>query len=123
MFRKKTPDLPGIGFYRTSVRPGDAQFFQRYAPAVEHPEEVVVWDQEQFGGVGKGDVVRVPPGIGVTVGADDGQVSDLAVQTAGDLPLGGVAGEKPILVHDDGSSHHVFLPSFNYGRLNITNRR
>ena len=45
----------------------------------------------------------------MTVGADDGQILDLTVQTAGDLPLGGVAREKAIIVHDDGSSHGVFL--------------
>jgi hypothetical protein len=48
MLREETPDLPGVGFDRSSVRPGDAELFQRDTPAVEHPEEVVVRDQEQI---------------------------------------------------------------------------
>ena len=105
MLRKKTPDFPGIGFNRAAVSPGDTEFFQRNAPAVEHPEEVVVRNQEQIRWVGKGHVVGIPLGIGMTVGADDGQILDLAVQTAGDLPLDGIAREKTILMHDDFFTH------------------
>jgi hypothetical protein len=69
----------------------------------------VVRDQEQSIGVGKRRIFSVPPRIGVAVRADDGQILDRAVQTAGDLPLGGIARKKPVLIHDDGSSHGVFL--------------
>ena len=94
MLGEKTPDLPGIAFDRTAVDPGNPEFFERDALAVEHPEQVMIRDQEQLGGIGKGDIVRIPPGIGVPVGADDGQILDLAVQTAGDPPLGGIAGKR-----------------------------
>jgi hypothetical protein len=121
VFCKKTPDFPGIGLDRASVRPGDTELFQRNSPAVEHPEDIMIRDQKQLRRVGKGDVVRIPPGIGVTVGADDGQIPDLAVQAVGDPPLGGIAGKKPILVHDEGSSHNAFLLSFIYDEKPLKN--
>ena len=88
VLRKQTPDRAGIGFDGSSVDPGNPQFLERDALAVEHPEQVVIRDQEQRRRIGKGDIVGIPPGIGMPVRADDGEPLDLAVQAAGDQPLG-----------------------------------
>ena len=109
MFREEAPDFPGIGFDRPPVLSGNAQFFHRDAPAVKHPEDIVIRDQEQLGRIGKGGIVRKPARIGVAVGADDGKILDLAVQPMGDLPPDRIARKESIIVHDDGPSHGILL--------------
>jgi hypothetical protein len=79
MLCEQTPDRTGITFDGSSVDPGNPKLLERDTLAVEHPEQVVIRDQKQRRRIGKGDIVGIPPGIGVTVGADDRQVSDLAV--------------------------------------------
>ena len=107
---EQTPDRAGVAFDGSSVDPGDPQLLERDTLAVEHPEQVVIRDQKQRRRIGKGDIVGIPPGVGVPVGADDGKPLDLAIQAAGDPPLGGLAGEKTVLVHDDVSTHGVLPP-------------
>ena len=45
---------------------------------MQHPEDVVVGDDEELGGVGKGLILGEPARVRVAVGADDRQLgSDL----------------------------------------------
>ena len=61
-----------------------AQFFQPHALRVEHPKQVVIWLEQQLGGVAEGLVERKPGRVGMPVRADDRQVPDARIKLARD---------------------------------------
>ena len=70
----------------------------------------MIRDNEQFGRIGKSDVFGVPPGFGMAVGADDGQVPNRPVQPTGDIPQTGIGREQAILMHHCYTGHSDFPP-------------
>ncbi len=74
------PDLARIALHRPAVDARDAERLQRDALGMEHPEDVVVGDDEELGGIGEGLVLGEPARIGVAVRADDRQRCDRAMK-------------------------------------------
>ena len=71
MLGEQMEDLPRIAFHRLLLILASPQIFELDAVAGKHPEQVMIQDQKQFRGIGKCDIVRIPPGIGVPVRQSD----------------------------------------------------
>ena len=76
----------------------DFEVLERDALAVEHSIDVVVGLNEELGGIRERLVVREPCGLRVTVRADDGEVTDLGIETACDAARLRVGGKEPVIV-------------------------
>ncbi len=100
--RQYAPCLAWVGFGAGAVGTRNSQRIQRNSLAVEHPEHVMVRDQQQLGGIGEGGVVGEPCGVGMAVRADDGQVRDLRVQAPRDRARDSVGGEEAVLIQCQG---------------------
>jgi hypothetical protein len=90
------PDLPRVGLGPTAVDPRHAEFLERHALAVEHPEDVVIGDDEQRRRIRKRLVLREPRRIGVSVRTDDRQVLDRAIELARDRAGLGIGRKQAI---------------------------
>ncbi len=85
---KELPDFAVIVLHRAAVNAGHAQRFQRDTLRVEHPEHVVVGDDEQLCGRPEGGVlVGKEFGIDVPVRADDRQIGHRFIQFPRDPAL------------------------------------
>src|SRR5580700_6289320 len=80
--RQDVPDLARVGLDRTAVEAPDTERFERDTLAVEHPEDVMVRNDEKRRGVRKWLIAREPCGVGVTVRTDDRQPGDFGIEAA-----------------------------------------
>lgn len=85
VFGESMPYFAVVCFDTGAVLVADTQLIQRYTLAVKHPEHVVIGFYQQFSGVGERLIVRKPGWICVPVWADDGQIPNLLIETAGDV--------------------------------------
>lgn len=76
ILREPPPDLPTIGFGRSTVDPGHAEVFEGNALRAEHPENVVVGHNEKLCRIREAFVLCIPAGIGMAMRADDRQSPD-----------------------------------------------
>ena len=98
MAGKDAPNLAGV----FELRMSNLQLFQRNSLAVEHPEDVMIGLHEQLCRVGEWLVPGKPACLRMPVRADDGQASDLRVQSFGNLSCCRVGGKKAIFVEQHG---------------------
>lgn len=77
--------------------------------AVQHPKDMVIGGHEQIGRVAKGGILGKPAGIGMTMPADEGQVSGMIAQVTRMTPNSNVCRKKPILVQ------HLYGPPVSNG--------
>jgi len=96
VIREALPDGTRVGFHRAAVEPRDAQVFQPHAPRVEHAEDVMVRDDDERGGFRERRVGSQQTGVHVAVRPDDGQISDLLVERAGDAAARGIRVEEAV---------------------------
>ena len=104
------PDLAGVLDDCLS----DSEIVKRDALTVEHPEDVVVRLHEQGGGVRKWSIVSKPSGIGMPVGANDGQVFYMCVQGSGDFEGAGLGWKQTIFMEQHGC---YFTPRISGGAI------
>jgi hypothetical protein len=108
MLGKGPPDLSRVPFHLTSVGERNAQAFQRNSLTVEHPEDVVIRDEEKIGRIEKSNVFGIPARVGMAMGTNDGQFSHMGVETSGHCTDFWVAREQTIFVHQGPLAH--FFP-------------
>ncbi len=85
----------GRGVGRTPVSDRNPECLERDPLRVEHPQDVMVRDNEQIRGCPEGRVrVGKESRVDVAVRADDREAGDAVVELAGDQPLGGIWREK-----------------------------
>ena len=100
------PDLARVGFHRFAVDTGHAELGERDALGMEHPEDVVVGDDEQLGGIGKWLVLGEPARIGMAMRTDDRQVGDRSMEVTGQCARGWVRRKQSVRIeqpHDQAS--------------------
>ena len=76
----------------------DAEIVQIDALAVQHAKQIMIRRQQQLGRVTERRIAGEPLRVGMTVRAQDRQVTHFRIQAAGDLPNGGFSGEQTIFV-------------------------
>ena len=95
--RERLPGLPVVHVDGASVGSGHAEHLQRDTLGVQHPEDVVVGDDEQLGRRAERRVgVGEQPRIHMPVRAHDRQVRDPVVEIPGNASLRRVGGEEPV---------------------------
>ncbi len=87
------PYLARVAVGRRAIAARNAEFFERHALAVQHPENVVIRRDEQRGRVGERRVVGKPLRIGVAVRAHDRQGRNRRVEAAREVPRRRIGGE------------------------------
>ena len=103
-----TPDLARVGLDRPAVEPRYAQAGRLDALGGQHPEHVVVGNDQQLGGVGEGAVVGEDLRLHVPVHADQRQVFGLVVDLASDAALFRREGQRAVRVERKG--RHLRAP-------------
>ena len=108
ILREASPDRARACLDRFTVEPGYPQFFERDTLAVEHPENVMIWHDQQLRRIGELRVRREPGGIGMPVRAQDGQVPDSIVEPPRDRASVLFGREEAIGMKDE-SCHGAFV--------------
>ncbi len=70
------PDGARVGLRVTAIGAWDSQIAQRDPLACQHPEQVMVGDDQKFGRVRKAFVLGKPAWLAMAMRADDGKVPD-----------------------------------------------
>jgi hypothetical protein len=83
-------------FHHAAVRARHTEVFQAHALAVEHPEYIVIRNEQQRRRVAEGGVIGEPLWVGVSMRTDDGQMTRQRVQAPRDCTLRGLGGKQPI---------------------------
>ena len=89
----------------------DFEVVQRDALAVQHAEDIVVWLDEQGRRVGEWLVGGEPGCLGMSVGADDGQVFYLRVQGSSNLECAGFGWKQAVFMEQHGCNFTSWLRS------------
>ena len=97
--REDSPDFARVLDFRAA----DFQLLHRDALAIEHPVDVVIGLDKQFGGIGKRLVPRKPCGLCVPMRADDWQRSNVCVKGAGNGSRGRLGRKKAVVVDQHGT--------------------
>ncbi len=88
MFGEGLPDLAMIGLRRAAVSARHAQRLQGHALGIEHPEDVMIGDDEEIGWRAERRVfIGQQPRVDMTMRADDGQPRHACVQLPRHAPL------------------------------------
>src|SRR5581483_7421600 len=95
--REQPPYRARVPLARRAVEAGYADGFQGDALAVQHPEDVMVRNDEERRRVGERLVVGEPGGVRVAVRTDDGERSHTPVEAASDRALARVGRQQAIL--------------------------
>ena len=102
MIAEQLPDPPRVLFDRAAVDARDAQRLHRDALRVEHPDDVVIGDDDERRGIGERLVMREQPRIDVAVRAHQRQPRALGIQRACGLADDGNRAEVAIGVEHGG---------------------
>src|SRR5690348_15060858 len=94
--REAKPDRARIRFGDSAVATGHTEGLELHTLAVQHPEDVVIRDDQQRRRIGERLVVGEPSRIGMAVRTDDRQIADRLVQMPRDLSRRRIGREKPI---------------------------
>jgi len=101
MLGESLPDLTWIRFDGCAVARRDSEGLHRHAARVQHPEDVVVRDDEERGGFGERRVVGEERGLDVSVRTDEGELAGLVIERPCDSPKRWIGIEKPVVVEDE----------------------
>jgi hypothetical protein len=80
----------------------DSQVFHGDALTVQHAKNVVVWLHKKGCGIRERLIVCKPACLRVSVGADDGQIADVGIESAGYFELGCFGWKQAIVVEQHG---------------------